>query len=180
MTVPEPCLCHSYQRCRQRYHSPRVARRSPAASREEIPLPQERDPRLPVHAPFHQLQPQDLPLDLPAALLRGDYRRFTRYRAMPAVPIYDAYAPAIEAPRPTIQQLVAPAGWHDDRDDGAHAPHPGFSSRNGPMTNASSGEVQKHSIASRGEQTTGSPRVLNEVLTSTGTPVRAWNAMRRS
>src|SRR5437588_501108 len=47
-----------------------------------------------------------------------------------------------------------------------------FSSKNGPMTSASSGDVQKHSIASRGEHTIGSPRVLNEVLTSTGTPVR--------
>jgi len=48
------------------------------------------------------------------------------------------------------------------------------------MTRASSGEVQKHSIASRGEQTIGSPRVLNEVFTRTGTPVRAWNALSRS
>jgi len=29
-------------------------------------------------------------------------------------------------------------------------------------------------------QTIGSPRVLNDVLTSTGTPVRAWNAFNRS
>ena len=38
------------------------------------------------------------------------------------------------------------------------------------MTRASSGEVQKLSTASRGVQTIGSPRVLNEVLTSTGHP----------
>src|SRR6185295_8366754 len=55
-----------------------------------------------------------------------------------------------------------------------------FSSMNGPMTSASRGEVQKHSIASRGLQTIGSLRVLNEVLTSTGTPVICWNAFRRS
>ena len=61
-----------------------------------------------------------------------------------------------------------------------HAVCPGFSSRNEPITSASSGEVQKHSIASRGVQTIGSPRVLNEVLTSTGTPVRARNARIRS
>ena len=49
--------------------------------------------------------------------------------------------------------------------------HRGFSSRNEPITRASSGEVQKHSTASRGVQTIGSPRVLNEVFISTGTPV---------
>ena len=48
------------------------------------------------------------------------------------------------------------------------------------MTRASSGEVQNDSTASRGEQTIGSPRVLNDVLTSTGTPVRAWKAFSRS
>ena len=48
------------------------------------------------------------------------------------------------------------------------------------MTSASSGEVQKDSTASRGVQTIGSPRVLNEVLTSTGTPVRAAKALIRS
>ena len=48
------------------------------------------------------------------------------------------------------------------------------------MTSASSGDVQKHSTASRGVHTTGSPRVLNEVLTSTGTPVRRSKAASRS
>src|SRR5689334_16311234 len=48
----------------------------------------------------------------------------------------------------------------------------GFSSRNDPITSASSGEVQNDSTASRGVHTIGSPRVLNEVLTRTGTPVR--------
>ena len=49
-----------------------------------------------------------------------------------------------------------------------------------PITSASRGEVQKHSTASRGEQTIGSPRVLNEVLTNTGTPVCRSNAAIRS
>jgi hypothetical protein len=48
------------------------------------------------------------------------------------------------------------------------------------MTSASIGEVQKHSTASRGVHTTGSLRVLNEVFTSTGTPVLRWNALTRS
>jgi len=39
------------------------------------------------------------------------------------------------------------------------------------MINASKGELQKHSIASRGVHTMGLPNVLNEVLMSTGTPV---------
>ena len=47
-----------------------------------------------------------------------------------------------------------------------------FFNINEPITKASSGDVQKHSIASRGEHTIGSPLVLNEVLTNTGTPVR--------
>ena len=55
-----------------------------------------------------------------------------------------------------------------------------FSRMNRPMASASIGEVKKHSTASRGEHTIGSLRVLNEVFTSTGTPVRAWNARRRS
>src|SRR4051794_359446 len=55
----------------------------------------------------------------------------------------------------------------------------GFSSRNEPITSASSGDVQKLSTASRGVQTIGSPRVLNDVFTSTGTPVRRWNALIR-
>src|SRR3954468_21405906 len=72
------------------------------------------------------------------------------------------------------QQRGASARGPDNRGaQPAHADAPGFSSRNEPITSASSGEVQKHSTASRGEQTTGSLRVLNEVLTSTGTPVRA-------
>jgi len=49
----------------------------------------------------------------------------------------------------------------------------GLSTRYEPITRASSGDVQKHSSASRGVQTIGSPRVLNDVLTSTGTPVLA-------
>lgn len=39
------------------------------------------------------------------------------------------------------------------------------------MINASNGELQKHSMASRGVHTIGFPKVLNEVLMSTGTPV---------
>ena len=42
------------------------------------------------------------------------------------------------------------------------------------MINASKGDVQKHSIASRGLQTIGFPSVLKDVLTSTGTPVIAY------
>ena len=38
----------------------------------------------------------------------------------------------------------------------------------------------KLSTASRGVHTIGSLLVLNEVLTSTGTPVRRWNALTRS
>ena len=53
---------------------------------------------------------------------------------------------------------------------------PDFTTTHDPMTSASSGDVQKHSTASRGVHTIGSPRVLNDVLTSTGTPVRAANA----
>src|SRR5690242_19700490 len=68
----------------------------------------------------------------------------------------------------------------DHRDTRLHALTCSFSRMNGPITSASSGEVQKHSTASRGVQTIGSPLVLNEVLTSTGTPVRAWNAFSRS
>ena len=55
-----------------------------------------------------------------------------------------------------------------------------FSSMKGPIASASMGEVQKHSTASRGEQTTGSLRVLNDVFTRTGTPVRRSNARTRS
>jgi hypothetical protein len=51
-----------------------------------------------------------------------------------------------------------------------------FSSRKEPIASASMGELQKHSIASRGVHTTGSLRVLKEVFTSTGTPVRRWKA----
>src|SRR5450759_5041281 len=77
------------------------------------------------------------------------------------------------------EHFRALVGWHYNRNMNRtltirhHHRFYGFSKRNEPMTNASSGEVQKHSIASRGVQTIGSPRVLNEVLTSTGTPVRA-------
>jgi hypothetical protein len=63
---------------------------------------------------------------------------------------------------------------------GAHHCDLHFSSTNGPIASASIGEVQKHSTASRGVHTTGSERVLNEVFTSTGTPVRLWNALMRS
>ena len=50
----------------------------------------------------------------------------------------------------------------------------------GPDHEGVEGEVQKHSTASRGVQTIGSPRVLNEVLTNTGTPVRRSKAEIRS
>src|SRR5690606_34079264 len=55
-----------------------------------------------------------------------------------------------------------------------------FSSRKDPITRASSGEVQKHSTASRGVQTMGSPRVLKEVFTRMGTPVLCSKAASRS
>jgi hypothetical protein len=55
-----------------------------------------------------------------------------------------------------------------------------FVSRKEPITSASSGDAQKASTASRGVQTIGSPRVLKEVFTSTGTPVRRSNALSRS
>ena len=48
------------------------------------------------------------------------------------------------------------------------------------MTKASNGDVQNDSTASRGVQTIGSPRVLNDVLTSTGTPVLRLKACSRS
>ena len=51
-----------------------------------------------------------------------------------------------------------------------------FSSKKELITSASNGDVQKHSIASRGVQTMGSPLVLNEVFTSTGTPVIFLNS----
>src|SRR5690606_29565210 len=53
--------------------------------------------------------------------------------------------------------------------------HARFSTRKLPITSASIGDVQNDSNASRGLHTTGSPRVLNEVFTSTGTPVSASN-----
>src|SRR5699024_8954352 len=55
-----------------------------------------------------------------------------------------------------------------------------FSMRKLPMASASSGEVKNASRASRGVQTMGRPRVLNEVLTRTGTPVRASKARNNS
>src|SRR6185369_12835700 len=75
------------------------------------------------------------------------------------------------------EELRPPAGRHHHRDP--YRAHSGFFKRKGPMTSASSGVVQKLSSASRGVQTMGSPRVLKEVLTRTGTPVRAWNAFSR-
>ena len=45
--------------------------------------------------------------------------------------------------------------------------------RNGPIASASTGAEPKHSSASRGSSTIGRPAVLSEVLTTTGTPVRA-------
>jgi hypothetical protein len=48
------------------------------------------------------------------------------------------------------------------------------------MINASKGEVQKHSIASRGLHTIGSPRVLKDVFTKTGTPVICLNSLIKS
>src|SRR5436305_1717101 len=86
----------------------------------------------------------------------------------------------------TYEHFRALEGWHDNRNMNAtltfrhHSCFDGFSKRNEPMTSASSGDVQKHSIASRGVQTIGSPRVLNDVLTRTGTPVRPRNARSRS
>src|SRR5690606_10782405 len=76
------------------------------------------------------------------------------------------------------QQFGTPARGHHDRYEQFFLAriHRGFSSRYEPMTSASRGEVQKHSTASRGEHTTGSPRVLNDVFTSTGTPVRRSKA----
>jgi hypothetical protein len=78
----------------------------------------------------------------------------------------------------TAKHLRPAIGGHHNRDAKTHAD--GFSSRYEPITNASRGEVQKHSTASRGVQTIGSPRVLNDVFTSTGTPVRAANALSKS
>jgi len=55
----------------------RPTRRSSAASRQQKPLVQHRDPRSLVHAPLHRLQPRDLPRDLPAAPC-ADHRRRNR------------------------------------------------------------------------------------------------------
>jgi hypothetical protein len=55
-----------------------------------------------------------------------------------------------------------------------------FSNKKEPITRASKGEDQKHSIASRGVQTIGLPRVLNEVFINTGTPVFFLNACNKS
>ena len=77
----------------------------------------------------------------------------------------------------TVQQFVAAAGRNHHRCTQAHLV---FSSKNEPITNASSGEAQKHSTASRGDCTIGSLRELNDVLISTGTPVRRWNSRSRS
>src|SRR5690606_10249885 len=75
------------------------------------------------------------------------------------------------------EQRRAPAGRHDHRHArAAGGRHRRFSSRYGPITSASSGVLWKASTAWRGVHTTGSPRTLNEVLTSTGTPVRSPNA----
>lgn len=46
------------------------------------------------------------------------------------------------------------------------------------MTKASKGEVQKHSMASLGVHTMGSPLVLKEVFTKTGTPVNSLNSFK--
>src|SRR6266516_1877255 len=82
------------------------------------------------------------------------------------------------------QQFRTFVGWHYHRNQTLafhhHNASCGFSSKNEPITNASSGDVQKHSTASRGVHTIGSPRVLNEVFTNTGTPVRSWKALMRS
>src|SRR4051794_23490346 len=87
-----------------------------------------------------------------------------------------------ERPKAAVEQRRPQVGWHDNRREHRQwSPRPGaFSRRNDPITRASSGEVQNDSTASRGVQTMGSPRVLNEVLTRIGTPVRAWNAFSRS
>src|SRR5690606_41996340 len=80
------------------------------------------------------------------------------------------------------QAALDPRGPLEARDDDRDATHhvASFSSTNEPITSASSGDVKKHSTASRGVQTLGSPRVLNDVFTSTGTPVRRSNAQSRS
>ena len=75
----------------------------------------------------------------------------------------------LEAP---IKEIRPQVGRHDNRGVHVQTLPSGFSSRNEPMTRASSGEVQNDSTASRGLRTIGSPRVLNDVFTSTGTPVR--------
>ena len=48
---------------------------------------------------------------------------------------------------------------------------------NGPIASRSTGAEPKHSSASRGSSTIGRPAVLRRVLTTTGTPVRASNAL---
>src|SRR3954464_8865432 len=47
---------------------------------------------------------------------------------------------------------------------------------NGPIASRSTGAEPKHSRASRGSSTIGRPAVFREVLTTTGTPVRAAKA----
>jgi hypothetical protein len=79
----------------------------------------------------------------------------------------------IERLEAAAEQSLTPASRNDDRYARAHC---GFSIRNEPIASASSGVLQKLSSASRGVQTTGSPRLLNDVFTSTGTPVRRPNA----
>src|SRR5204863_46265 len=54
--------------------------------------------------------------------------------------------------------------------------HRAFSTMKRPIARTSSGVLKNASTAAFGEPTIGSPRTLNEVLTRTGTPVRAANA----
>src|SRR4029079_11287167 len=54
--------------------------------------------------------------------------------------------------------------------------HRAFSTMKRPIARTSSGVLKKASIAALGEPTIGSPRTLNEVLTSTGTPLRRAKA----
>src|SRR3712207_4156745 len=82
-------------------------------------------------------------------------------------------------------QVALPYGLHlqetgQGGDGGIHDDAYLFSRRNDTITNASRSEVQNDPIASRGVQTIGSPSVLHDVFTNTGTTARFSKAFRRS
>src|SRR5436190_3900183 len=73
----------------------------------------------------------------------------------------------------------AQSSWNSRCHDSSsfHSPWLAFSSKKGPSTRLSMWVRMKHRYASSGVQTLGSPRTLNDVVTTTGQPVRSRNAV---